>query len=82
MKKTIVLLCSVLICLILISTLQARAKRSISAPKKTYVKKTPYVGFGKKSTANGKIKTERTTGYWKKTGPNRNVTYVSSYSRS
>jgi len=83
MKKiAIAILCSALVCLVSITTLQARAKWSKAASKKTYVKKLSYAGFGKKSTVNGKIKTKRTTGYWKKAGLNRNVTYVSSYSRS
>jgi len=44
-----------------------------------YTKKTPYAGFGKKSSNTGRIKTKSTKGHFKK---GLGYKFVHSYSRS
>ena len=46
---------------------------------KTYTKKAPYAGFGKKSSKNGQIKTKPIRGYYK---PSNNYKFVNPYTRS
>jgi hypothetical protein len=62
-------------------TLEAGRGKLFGSSKRTYVKKTPYAGFGKRSSTTGKIKTKHSAGYWKKSNKS-GVTYVNSYSRS
>ena len=54
-------------------------KTSISAPK-SYTKKAPCAGFGKRSKANGLPKTKIVRGHVKKT--NKGYTRVNPYARS
>lgn len=47
---------------------------------KPYVKKTPYAGLGKKSSANGLIKAKGVSGHFKKTSTGH--TFVNPYAKS
>ena len=62
-----------------IQIIYPRAKKPFGSSK-TYTKKTPYAGFGKRSKANGQIKVKSTSCHWKKT--KKGTTFVHSYSKS
>jgi hypothetical protein len=57
-------------------TYQSKKKSST----KTYTKKRPYEGYGKKSSANGQPKTKPVKGHVKRT--KKGYTYVNPYARS
>ena len=46
---------------------------------RSYVKKSPYAGLGKRSSVNGRIKIKSTRGYFK---PSCGYKYVNPYARS
>ncbi len=55
-------------------------KKCSFGSSKTYSKKSPYAGLGKKSSSNGLIKTRRVSGHGKRTS--KGYTYVNPYARS
>jgi hypothetical protein len=70
-------------CLFFVALAQAK-KCTLGSNKKsftkTYVKKTPYAGLGKRSSVNGLSKYKPVSGHGKRTS--RGYTYVNSYARS
>ncbi len=55
------------------------ARRSSFKVNKGYTTKAPYVGFGQKSSVNGRIKTKTTRGHFK---PSNGYKFVNPYARS
>lgn len=72
---------SLLICILFLFPLEAkRRKTKRFSSKKTYVKKQPFEGLGKRSKANGRLKMNFASGHFKRT--RKGFTYVNAYSKS
>ena len=70
----------ILITCILVEKLDAKIRNTFSFPKtKSYTKKAPYFGYGKRSSVNSKIKTKAVKGYFQ---PSRGYKFVNPYARS
>ena len=60
--------------------IEARSRGRVTGFKKSYLRKSPYAGLGKKSRVNGLIKTKSISGHGKRT--NKGYRYVNPYARS
>ena len=74
------MLSAIFVCIFLITQMEAkRCKSTHKKSSKSYKKKAPYEGIGKKSYVNGKIKTKGVRGHFK---PSKGYEYVNSYAKS